>query len=247
MTVDMPRKVKFLGRLVGLVLGAAVGLLWMSSLTVYEVAVRPPDFAVGLVVTMAAGFAVGSFIDHLRWLSVTDPLTGLFNRRIFLPSVERAIVAQNPVGSQLALVFFDIDSFKEFNDLYGHLFGDKLLCAFAKILTDNTRSADVVVRWGGEEFAVLLKATTDEGAQAFAERIRETVAAIDVAKLAQVPVCHRPFTVSAGVVTLESPGLADLRRVRDLARELTGAADAAMYRAKTRGNSVMASTLDPNQ
>lgn len=151
-----------------------------------------------------------------------DSLTGLNNRRQFhaLSAIVLAECARN--GEAMHLLLCDIDHFKQVNDQHGHNTGDEILKAVAQTLKTHLRSSDVLARWGGEEFIVLMPGCTTEMALACAERIRQAVTA--------------PLHGSAGLlpgVTL-SLGMSRLRDSQDL-KAATARADAALYRSKDRG------------
>jgi len=161
---------------------------------------------------------------QLQKLASTDPLTGLFNRRVFLEQLEleRAKVARLPHYSAV-LLMLDLDFFKRVNDAYGHATGDRVLKTFAEIARNNSRSIDIPARLGGEEFAILLSGADKNDALIMAERLREQVAEIVIAHEAG-PV---QITVSIGAACV----LAD-----DINGEgVLHRADVALYEAKERG------------
>jgi diguanylate cyclase (GGDEF)-like protein len=156
-------------------------------------------------------------------LSITDGLTGLWNRRLFdlriSEELQRAIRFQEPFG----LLLVDLDHFKGVNDRYGHQAGDAVLVELARRLTEATREVDVVTRFGGEEFALILPKTPVRGTLRLAEKVREVVAHEPFAAgNASIPV-----TVSVGAASYPDHGLS--------AADLLAAADAALYRAKENG------------
>jgi diguanylate cyclase (GGDEF)-like protein len=155
----------------------------------------------------------------LAGLSYTDPVTNIPNRR----RLDEALsVFLNEPGSAGALLLADIDMFKAFNDRYGHLVGDACLRQVAQCLSSRLRRLDLLVRFGGEEFAVLLpEATMDEAAQT-AERLREAVQALRFA----VQGHEVNVTISIGIAA---------RKGFDAPESLIGAADAALYAAKRAG------------
>jgi two-component system, cell cycle response regulator len=156
-------------------------------------------------------------------LSITDGLTGLWNRRLFdlriNEELQRAIRFQEPFG----LLLVDLDHFKTVNDRFGHQAGDAVLVELARRLTDATREVDVVTRFGGEEFALILPKTPVEGTVRLAEKVREVVA-------------HEPFAAgSASIPVTVSVGAAGYPEHGLSSAELLAAADAALYRAKENG------------
>jgi len=161
------------------------------------------------------------YFERVRQMAYLDGLTGMFNRRFFemriMEEVERAL----RYNLSMAVVMIDIDHFKRINDEFGHLLGDEVLKQISRIFQEHLRKPDVLCRFGGEEFAVLLPETTGERALAVAEKLRQMVSAYPF------PGIPRPVTFSAGVADLPRHG-----RSRD---ELVHAADAAMYAAKQAG------------
>ncbi|MGM0784253.1 MAG: diguanylate cyclase [Pseudomonadota bacterium] len=147
-----------------------------------------------------------------------DHLTGAANRRAFDRALVKAIRAARQNGSELALMLFDIDHFKAVNDNHGHDVGDAILHALSELVQVRLRKSDLLARWGGEEFTMLLPETPAEGALRLAERLRADVAAA---------------TMPGPGVTI-SIGLANLQ-VDDSARDLLQRADRALYQAKHKG------------
>lgn len=177
---------------------------------------------------------IGSFVvsvrdeleqESLNWhqAAMTDPLTGLLNRRGFLDHADwqlrRAALDRNPI----ALMVIDIDHFKQINDRHGHDIGDIVLQEMARRLKNHLRSSDASARLGGEEFCALLTGIHREGAIAVADRFRQTLAEVPV-QTAQGPVA---ITVSIGL----SISLEGRMGVKDLLQD----ADQALYQAKRSG------------
>ena len=144
----------------------------------------------------------------------TDPLTGVSNRRAFDDTLAGQLAILSRYGSQFSLAMFDIDHFKQVNDQFGHLQGDRVLQEVARLLDDAVRETDIVSRFGGEEFAVILPHTGLEGAALLADRMRGAVEQ------------RLPVTVSCGVSTAHDT---------DTAESLVARADAALYGAKNAG------------
>lgn len=156
--------------------------------------------------------------QQLQELASTDGLTGLANRRAFADRLGTEISRAKRTNEPLSLVFFDIDHFKKLNDSLGHLEGDAALARVAAILDEGRRSTDLVARWGGEEFAVLLPGTTHQAALLVAERLRQIIERGDL---------PGKCTISGGVATLPDHAQEE--------RSLVGAADDALYSAKHHG------------
>jgi diguanylate cyclase (GGDEF)-like protein len=147
-----------------------------------------------------------------------DALTGLANRRALEEILAAEISRAHRFAHQLAVVLLDLDRFKEINDSFGHAAGDVMLRAVSRLLTSLARQGDTVVRWGGEEFVVVLPETDLAGAQRFAERLRRTIEAHAVGDMRT--------SASCGVATMLP---------EDTVEELLGAADQALYQAKSNG------------
>jgi diguanylate cyclase (GGDEF)-like protein len=112
---------------------------------------------------------------RLQKLSQTDPLTGLFNRRYLMNSLEQEMERTRRTGLPTSLIMMDLDHFKRLNDTYGHPFGDTVLCHVATVLKDNLRKLDIPCRYGGEEFAVILPGTRLPQAVRLAMRLKNTL------------------------------------------------------------------------
>ncbi|WP_138512430.1 sensor domain-containing diguanylate cyclase [Rhodoferax bucti] len=161
---------------------------------------------------------------ELSALSLTDPLTRLGNRR----ALERAVAqwqAQSEPGATAALLMVDVDHFKRVNDKYGHEEGDRVLQELAHQLQASKRASDVVVRYGGEEFALWLPDAGPEGAGAIAQRVHQLMKNVTVHK--------KPVTVSIGVSCAQQTLLHGQDSV--LLTRLLHEADVALYRAKSTG------------
>ncbi len=161
-------------------------------------------------------------------LAVIDELTGLHNRRFFFPEAHAAVAQAVRYGSPLSLVEMDVDRFKRINDLFGHGMGDTVLRDVAKVLQEEKREADVLARFGGEEFIMLLPETDQEGAVVFTERLRRQISRLCW------EVDGRTITVSAsfGLTGLQHPEQGDARQVLEI---LVQQADAALYHSKENG------------
>jgi diguanylate cyclase (GGDEF)-like protein len=158
-------------------------------------------------------------VGEFAQLSVTDPLTGLLNRRYIQERLGEEINRSDRSGEPLSFLMIDVDEFKSYNDRFGHPEGDEALRIVGSILRQNLRGADVAVRYGGEEFSVLLPATSIDEAEVIAHRIRSHVERTDFPK--------RRVTVSIGAATITD----QVRTVEDL----ISAADKALFRAKEMG------------
>src|SRR5471032_1379174 len=167
-------------------------------------------------------------------LSVTDDLTHLYNSRCLNLVLRRETKRASRSGRPLSLLFIDLDGFKSINDTHGHLFGSRALVEAAAVIRRCARETDVVSRFGGDEFALVLPDTGGEGAFAVGERIREKVAAF---KFLARDGLNIHLTVSVGVATLPD--------VAASSEELVQAADKAMYQVKDSGKNGIQAAIAP--
>jgi diguanylate cyclase (GGDEF)-like protein len=170
------------------------------------------------------GYLLGRSYDEVRRLSITDPLTGLYNRRHFGQRLGEETRRARRYGHRASVLYVDIDHLKAINDGFGHKAGDAALVAVGRALLDNVRTADVVARIGGDEFAVLLPETSSAQASAFSQRILAEVAW-------QGDVLASGLAISIGIAELNAA--ADVEPV-----DLLAAADGALYQAKAAGGRV---------
>jgi diguanylate cyclase (GGDEF)-like protein/PAS domain S-box-containing protein len=150
----------------------------------------------------------------------TDALTGLRNRRAADEALPREVSRAERAASSLCAVMMDIDHFKRVNDSFGHAVGDSVLRHIADAIQSQARSADLVARWGGEEFVAIL-ASDRAGARLFAERVRVAVEALELPQVGRV-------TISAGIAEYATNGSGS-------AEQLLADADARLYEAKAQG------------
>ena len=156
--------------------------------------------------------------------SVTDDLTGLSNSRYLNAALRREAKRASRSGRPLSLLFLDLDGFKQVNDTHGHQAGSRTLAEAAGVIRGCARETDVVARFGGDEFSLILPDTSQDGAVSVASRIRERLRAACFLTSEGLSIC---LTASIGVATLPD--------VAASAEELLKAADTAMYRVKASG------------
>jgi diguanylate cyclase (GGDEF)-like protein len=162
-----------------------------------------------------------NYVERVQQLAYLDGLTGIFNRRFFELRIAEEIERVRRFGAGMAVVMVDIDQFKRLNDEFGHLLGDEVLRQVSSVFHQQLRKIDVVCRYGGEEFAILLSQTHSQHALAVAEKLRRLI------ETWQFPGVPRSVTISAGVAICPDHG-----KTRD---ELVKSADAALYAAKQAG------------
>jgi diguanylate cyclase (GGDEF)-like protein len=169
----------------------------------------------------------------LKETSFKDEVTGLYNRRFFSLRLEEELSRYRRFNHPVSVVLLDLDGFKAVNDDFGHSVGDETLKEIAQILMKHSRGINVVSRYGGDEFAVLLVETSKAGARLYADRIREVVS--------KYPFSHgKIITASFGVASLpdDEAGTAE---------DLFRAADEALYTAKRAGKNQVAATPSPQR
>lgn len=161
--------------------------------------------------------------QEIERLAITDSLTEVYTRRYLWERLEEEIVRSKTRKIHLAVLMLDVDHFKSINDQYGHLTGDQVLREIARIIRDNVREIDIVGRFGGEEFCVVLPDTDAQGAGYVAQRIRSGVEKANL------------HIYDALVKVTISIGLATMKQGECTAAELIDQADTALYRAKSLG------------
>jgi diguanylate cyclase len=174
-------------------------------------------------------------LEAIRAESLTDPLTGLGNRKYFDRSLETAVANAFDTSEPLSLLMFDIDYFKSFNDSYGHLTGDQVLRLVGMSLKQSIKGQDITARYGGEEFAVVLPNTALRQALTVADHIRRAVMSKELKKKSTGEILGR-VTISVGVSMLK-PG--------DDMDSLIERADACLYAAKRAGRNRVVCEADP--
>ena len=201
--------------------GHPLGVLVMSSskLGAFQDSELQPLQSVADISAAAIQNAV--YFDRMRQLAYRDGLTGTFNRRYFEMRVLQELERARRYGLVLSVMMIDLDGFKSLNDEFGHLLGDEALRQVATLLSQHMRKADIICRFGGDEFAVLLPETLGENAVFAAEKLRRAIESWD---FSGVP---RPLSLSVGIASYPEHGTS-----RD---GLVKSADDALYLAKQSG------------
>jgi two-component system cell cycle response regulator len=163
-------------------------------------------------------------VQRAEALSVTDDLTSLYNSRYLAQVLRRETKRAARSGRPLSLLFLDLDGFKSINDTHGHLFGSRALVEAAAVIRSSARETDMVARYGGDEFALVLPDTGSEGASAVGERVRER---LDAHRFLEADGLRITLTASVGVATFPDAAAT--------VEALIQAADLAMYWVKERG------------
>ncbi|HEU5088886.1 MAG TPA: sensor domain-containing diguanylate cyclase, partial [Roseiflexaceae bacterium] len=177
-----------------------------------------------LASTCAIGLRNAQLFGEVQRLAITDALTGVYNRRHFLDLAHTELARANRSPAPLAMLMLDIDQFKRINDTYGHAVGDRALQSMVHCCRATLRTIDVLGRYGGEEFAVLLSGADEQQALMVAERLRQQIAEVPI------PLGDREIsiTVSIGVAVRAEHSTLSLQTLLDYA-------DKALYQAKSAG------------
>lgn len=190
-------------------------------------------YAIAVLLFAALGFTLGFFwlatVLHatgLEEMAGTDSLTRAYNRRNFLQWCEQERERGERNGVSFSVLIVDIDHFKSINDTFGHAVGDTVICDVVDKMRDAVRGIDVVGRWGGEEFVILLRESSIDSALVVAERVRVSVSVMEPSASALRFGKPRPITVSIGIAS---------HRASEPIADLVARADSALYQAKGAG------------
>lgn len=198
-------------------------IIWLAAIIFYGIEGMEATIFVCITSQLLIILCCAIIIWILYQQANRDSLTGVYNRRRFLSRMDGVLMKRLPIS----LMMIDLDNFKRINDTYGHLAGDEVLKQFARVLKNNTRSADMIARLGGEEFVIVLPQTHNKNAIKMAERVKQAVEC-------EAFICGtvaEKITVSIGTVTSKFPLEADY---------LLKFADKALYKAKEKKNTVVA-------
>jgi diguanylate cyclase (GGDEF)-like protein len=189
----------------------------------------------GLLEPLAVALDAALLLKRSEELSVTDDLTHLYNVRFQNAALRREVSRSRRYRMPVSLIFLDLDGFKSVNDLHGHLWGSRTLVEVGAVLRSVVREIDVVSRFGGDEFTVILPQTTAAGARVIAERLRQRIAHTVFLRAHGLEV---RLTASLGIATYPEHGRTE--------EDLVARADQAMYVAKEAGkNRVQAARNAP--
>jgi diguanylate cyclase (GGDEF)-like protein len=203
--------------------GETTGVFHLISNTSH---VRDSDFKIAASAAEQIGLALANLHlrNNLRQQAIRDPLTGIYNRRYMMETLQQEFSRAKRLHSTIGVLMIDLDHFKKFNDTYGHNTGDVVLRRVAQELSKNSRTEDTVCRFGGEEFCLVCPDISLENAQYLAEKFRKRIRNLDLR------IQHKPIDT----VTL-SIGVALFPHHAHDAELLLKSADEALYRAKAEG------------
>jgi diguanylate cyclase (GGDEF)-like protein len=202
-----------------------LGMLAIASYTPH--AFKEEDVNLLINVAAQAALALDNARQHaeVKEQARRDSLTGVYNHGHFLNRLEEEVELGRASGTSVSLIMLDVDYFKPYNDLYGHVNGDEVLRQMVKAIQSHVKKTDITGRWGGEEFAVALPGASTDEAIEVAQRIRKTLAELELKDNKGRPIASP--TVSQGIATFP-------QHARDASR-LVDVADLALYKAKERG------------
>ncbi|MDH4185121.1 MAG: sensor domain-containing diguanylate cyclase [Nitrospinota bacterium] len=211
------------------VTGRIVGILYVDGFTPRKFTPREINIISLLALQAAAAIDKAMLLEKAEMMAVTDGLTKLYNHRYFARAMEREVRRCQRYSSQMAVLMVDVDHFKNFNDSYGHVRGNVILTTLADILKRSARDTDVVARWGGEEFAMILTETPREKAEMVSKRIRKEVEETYFPGEEKQPMGK--LTISMGVATYPNDSEDPM--------DLLDKADRALYRSKEMGRNLV--------
>lgn len=202
-----------------IVRGGIIGCVCLDSTEVSAYGEREAHLLQAFSNEAAIAIENARLFQQVRQMAITDPLTGLYNRRHFFEAARVEFERSRRYQHQLALIMMDVDYFKQVNDRHGHMVGDAVLLAVARLFQEKLREVDLVARYGGEEFVILLPETDTESAVQVAERLRQA--------LLEPILRQNGLEVTVSI----SFGVADAQSAADL-ESLIHHADEALYSTK---------------
>lgn len=207
--------------------GRIIGALYINDFK--KRVLRAEDISIFSIISVYAALTIERVksIEDMRMMSIVDGLTGLFNHRYMMEQLQKEYHRSFRHGTIFSVIMLDIDKFKPYNDNYGHLEGNKVLKEMAAIFRNGSRVTDVVGRFGGEEFCIVVPELGREDTVKFAEKLLREVAAYSFP--------NREITLSAGVATYKKDG--------DSPMELLERADEYLYQAKHQGRNRVCSAI----
>jgi len=205
--------------------GKIAGVLYVNDFVPREFSQREISILALLSTYAALAIERTKLLENTQLLAITDGLTGLYNHRHFQYRLNEELARAQRYKHTVSLMFIDVDYFKEYNDINGHMKGNNVLRTIGYLIRANQRQSDFAARWGGEEFAVIMPETAKEQALNLAERLRVKVEKTPFENEEKQPLGK--ITISLGVASFPADGLTS--------DELCLAADKALYKAKSAG------------
>ncbi len=211
--------------------GAVLGWIHLVSMQKHFFTTERCFMINSYISTIAPSISNMRLLKSHRNMAMRDSLTGLYNRRFLEEAMSAQISFAERYSQPLSLMMIDIDHFKRFNDLYGHKQGDEIMQKVSNILMDTARDSDIVSRYGGEEFVIIMPNTTKEGGISLAEKIRH---AIETKTMLNMNGTKEVTTVSIGLSTYPE----DAADITEMMRQV----DIALYQSKANGRNMVTAT-----
>jgi len=211
------------------VTGKIVGILYVDDFRTRKFTPREINILSLLALQAAAAIDKALLLERAELMAVTDGLTKLYNHRFFTRALDKEVRRCQRYSSTMAVLMVDVDHFKNFNDTFGHVQGNVILTTLADILKRSARDTDIVARWGGEEFALILTETPREKAEMVAKRIRKEVEETFFPGADRQPLGK--ISVSVGVATYPEDSLDSI--------DIIEKADKSLYRSKEMGRNLV--------
>ena len=199
--------------------GRIIGILYLNDFRPHQI--REEDISIFSIISVYAALTIERVksIEDMRMLTIVDGLTGLYNHRYIMEQLQKEFQRANRHNTHFSVIMLDIDKFKPYNDNFGHLEGNKVLKGVASLFRQNSRVTDVVGRFGGEEFCIIVPELEMDEAVNYTEKLLEKIAAHNFP--------NRQITLSAGIATFPIDGKSTM--------ELLEKADKYLYEAKNKG------------
>ena len=202
----------------------------------YDTIMQPVDeewakIKIGRAIERRTYYSNAQEKEHYLILSIFDELTRVYNHRYFHDSLKKTLSSSKRYRYPLSILMMDLDDFKSYNDCNGHLAGDQALRQLGILLQHAVRDGDIMARYGGDEFAVILTHTDKKGATVLAERLRSLIEITTFEHEKKIP--RGKLTISIGVATFQGDG--------EKKDDLINRADKALYRAKQMGRNMVCS------
>lgn len=213
--------------------GRIVGIIYVDDFSPRNWTEREISSLSLLSTYAAVAIERARLLEETRLLAITDDLTSLYNHRYFVQRLMHEVKRARRYRQPLSLLMLDIDHFKKYNDQHGHIKGNEVLKRVAALLVRESRDSDIAVRYGGEEFSIILPQTTNKDAISLAERLREQVEKEEIPHRDTQP--EGKLTISIGVATFPDDTISPV--------ELVEMADVALYRAKRLGRNRVCSYM----
>jgi diguanylate cyclase (GGDEF)-like protein len=206
-----------------------IGMISAQTYQTYDYTPEDQQILEMLAAYSAIAINNARLFAEVRRLAITDSLTGVFNRRYFFTSIQNEFRRSERYGHPLSMMMLDLDHFKAINDTYGHDIGDEIIKEVSQFCQDNIRKLDILARYGGDEFVILLPETNLNHATELAERLRGMIESQSI----QIGEMLFQMTISIGVTGIRDESV----KMEDFLKNV----DQALYAAKEAGRNTVRS------